>query len=105
MSASSESQYRSLIQEIQRHSPKTSIWLEQIYQAYGTQAGCYASVAIVWLHARVESFGARVLVDLSDQDVHTFTYFQEMQEKPEAIALFRTMLETYIGEQLAYDSA
>ena len=105
MSANYETQYRSLLQEIQRYSPQASVWLEQIYKAYGIQAGCYASVAIVWLHARVKSFGARAFVELSDTEVQNFTYFQEMQAQPEAVELFKEMLKAYLGEQQSHDGA
>jgi hypothetical protein len=99
MSANIETQYHTLLQEIRLQSPRTSVWLEQIYKNYGTQAGCYASVAIVWLHARIEFYGEHGTAPLSEADVQSFTYFQEMKKQPEALALFRNMLQTYLIEQ------
>ncbi len=91
--------FEDLLQRFRQHSPITAKKLEQIYEHFGVTAGGYGAAAIIWLEARMEMFGYRVLVELSEQEIQEFTFFQYMRNKEGALGQFVDMLECYRIEQ------
>jgi len=91
--------FEDLLQRVRQHSPITAIKLEQIYEYYGSKAGCFAATALIWLEARIDQFGHHTLSDLTDQEIQEFTYFQYMGKKQDALDQFIEMLDCYRIEQ------
>ncbi|MEO8392242.1 MAG: hypothetical protein ABI700_04540 [Chloroflexota bacterium] len=89
-----------LVQRVRHHSPITAVKLEALYEHHGLVAGDYAATALIWFQARIDRFGSRILIKLTDQEIQEFTYFQYMGEKEEAIESFVEMLECFRIEHL-----
>ena len=87
------------LQHIRQYSPLTAIKLEQIYEEYGSTAGGYGATALIWLEARTDLFGYRILSELTDTDMQAFTYFQYMSTKQDALDQFIDMRDCYRTEQ------
>ena len=88
-------QYADLVQRVRQLSPITAVKLEQIYENHGITAGDYAAAAVIWLQARIDLYGSRILMDVNDQTVREFTYFQYMSKNVEALDRFTEMLKCY----------
>ena len=99
LSAEPRDPFAELLLRIRQHSPITAIKLEQIYEDYGISAGCLGATALIWLKARIDMFGYRTLVDLTDRDIRAFTYFQYVGEDQGASNQFIEMLDCFRIEQ------
>jgi len=88
-----------LFQRVRRHSPITSVKLEQIYRNYGIKAGGYAATALIWFEARIKMYGYTVFTELSDRDIQAFPYVEYMRRREEAVDYFIEMLDCYRTEQ------
>jgi len=89
-----------LLEQVRWHSPITAMKLEQIYENYGVTAGCYGATALIWLEARIDKFGVRILDELTDWERREFTYIDYMQDDEVALADFNDMLDCYQLERL-----
>ncbi|MEO8393716.1 MAG: hypothetical protein ABI700_12065 [Chloroflexota bacterium] len=72
------------IQQIREHSSSAADCLEQIQVDYGTRAAYLAAYALIFL----KQWQTQQRYVASSQDLHAFTYCEEMKGNAEAIQLY-----------------
>src|SRR5579871_2509889 len=72
------------IQQIRQDSPSAAECIEQIQGQYGTRAAYLAAFALLQLKRSQVEHG----YPPNSQDLHAFTYCEEMRDTPEAIQLY-----------------
>jgi hypothetical protein len=104
-SSSFQDPFEALLQRLRQISPQTALKLERIYHDYGYTTGSYGATALIWLEARVNKFGAGMLMELSAESIRQFTFWEYMHDRPEALNQFADLLETYRLEQQPENTA
>ena len=87
--------------QISVYSPQAAAKLQAALPVLGAQGAYYAAFIIVRTQAGVDSHVFKEVPELTESQLHGFTFFEYVEGNPEAIALFADIFRTYQVEQQA----